>query len=998
MRSLRHSMNTPFRLAALAAACLLPVAAFAATGSLSGTVTNAALRNALAGATVELPALQRSTLTDATGRYVFADVPAGTHEVVATYLGLDSGRATIAVIAGQPVRRDFDLSAAIYQLDAFKVTGEREGDAAAITAQRNSLNLKNVTATDSFGNLPNYTIGEVVVRLPGVVSDADAGGGFTVGSIRGVSLNTYTFDGGQITSQGALGRGGALNTMSGTLFESVELIKGHTPESGADSLGGTINFKTRSALSMREKRRVTYNLSARFVPPSTKQIPMRHEHRAHQLVNLGYQEVFDVGRGERNLGVTLNLSQSEQARGWFNTVRDHQNTAASPAYLWDYRTQDTFNHRRQWNGLLKFDYRWSPATKLSFSVTAVDHSEVYRRQFDTRAFTNQVVFNPDLPATNTANAGAGIAPGFTDLVTTVRAVPASIIDITTQGPNFFFNRQRRASLGGEHEWDRWSVDWSGIYSQTHINIGQGENGATLTNRITNVGWVLDRTSSDIRPRFTQTGLTPANDFTNPANYRPNGPMTNGNSSNDHVIAEARGNVRYRLPWRAPIFAKTGFHYRHQWVDESSLSRRWNYTGTTALPASTALLMSDTIETGRRLPVWEAADVIRARLPITPSLWQEDGYYHTSNIFIADRSVAEAVTSGYVQAQGKLADSGFLGRTGFLAGVRMEDTKTESRGYVRARIASSNALRLTDPVEAARQDYAGTQRELRGGFSKAFPSVHLTHDLTRNVKARVSWSNSYGKPSMANLLPNETASTDAEGNSILTINNPSLRPQLSENWDLDLDWYFEPVGNLSIAWFHKTIKDYIVTGIEGPTIGSGTDNGYNGDYVGFLTRTSGNAGYAIVQGWELVWLQQFTFLPGLLRGLSGTVNYTYLDTRGDFGGATVRRTGQVPGFTPHSGNASLTWRWRGFSVRYLVNYSGERITAFNATAAHRNTYRVARTVENLGFAYQFNPRFSVTCDIDNLSNEPIVSYRGTRDRISSASYYGLAVTVGVAGRF
>ncbi len=986
-------MKTPLlrSLLVVASLGLLPTVAHAAAAtSLSGTVTNAALHDALAGATVELPALGRSTLTDATGRYVLSDVPAGTHEVVASYLGLDSGRASVTVVAGQPTQRDFDLTAAIYKLDAFKVTGEREGDAAAITAQRNAPNLKNVTATDSFGNLPNYTIGEVVVRLPGVVSTSDAGGGLNVGSIRGVGLNTFTLDGGQITSQGALNRGAALNTMSGTLFEAVELIKGHTPESGADSLGGTINFKTRSALSMREKRRVTYNVSSRFVPPSTKQIPMRHDNRAHQLLNLGYQEIFGVLGGDRNLGLTLSLAQSEQARGWFNTVRDHQNTAASPAYLWDYRTQDTYNHRRQWNGLLKVDYRFSPTTRFSASITAVDHSEVFRRQYDTRAFTTQAVV--------TAPNAAGIRPGFTDVVTEVSAGPASVIEVTATGPNFFFNRQRRGSFGAEHEWDRWSVDWSGIYNQTHINIGQGNDGAVLTNRISNVGWILDRTQSDIRPRFTQTNVTAANDFTNPANYRPNGPMTNGNNSNDHVIVETRGNARYRLPLLAPIFAKAGFHYRHQWVDESSISRRWNYTGATALPANANIVMSDTVETGRRLPFWESSDFIRDRQPITPSLWSEDAYYHTSNIYIADRAVAEAVTSGYVQSQGKFSESGFLGRTGFLAGVRVEDTKTESRGYVRARVASSNALRLSDPVGAARQDYAGTQRELRGGFSKAFPSVHLTHDILRNLKARVSWSNSYGKPSMANLLPNETATTDAEGNSILTINNPSLRPQLSENWDLDLDWYFEPVGNLSVAWFHKTIADYIVTGIEGPTVATGTDNGYNGDYAGFLTRTSGNAGYAIVQGWEFVWLQQFTFLPGALRGLSGMVNYTYLDTRGDFGGATVRRTGQVPGFTPHSGNASLTWRYRGFSVRYLVNYSGERITAFNAAAPQRNTYTVARTVENLGFAYQVNPRFTLTCDIDNLINAPVISYRGSRDRVSSQSYYGLAVTLGVAGRF
>jgi len=44
--------------------------------------------------------------------------------------------------------------------------------------------------------------------------------------------------------------------------------------------------------------------------------------------------------------------------------------------------------------------------------------------------------------------------------------------------------------------------------------------------------------------------------------------------------------------------------------------------------------------------------------------------------------------------------------------------------------------------------------------------------------------------------------------------PSLLPQTAENWDATLDYYFEPVGNFSIGWFRKQIKDYIVGGING----------------------------------------------------------------------------------------------------------------------------------------------------------------------------------------
>lgn len=973
------------RLFGLGLTLLASTALAADAGTLTGVVNNVATGNFLAGAKIDVPALRLTTLTDITGSFIFTGLPTGTHEVVAAYLGLDSARASVDIGTGQRTVRNFELTAAIYQLQAFTVTGEREGDAAAITAQRNAPNLKNVTATDSFGNLPNFTAGELAVRLPGVVSDADAGGGFTVGSIRGGGLNTVTMDGGQITSQGALGRGSALNTLSATMFESVELIKGHTPEGGADSLGATMNFKTRTPLSMKEKRRVTYAISGRFVPAFSEQIPLRHQHRAHELVNVAYQERFDILGGERNLGVSLNLFHSEEARGWFNTVRDLQNIATGPRYLWDYRTQNTYNHRRQHSGNLKFDFRYSPTSKFTFAIMGVDHSEVFRRQYDVRAFTNQTV-----GTTGTA----GILPGFTDLITQVRASTGANIDVTSTGPRNFFNRQRRFSFGGEHEFKRWSIDYSAVYNQTHINIGEGE-GAILTNRISNVGWILDRTQSDLYPRFTQTEGA---DFTNPANYRPTGTMSNGDNNNDHEITELRGNGRYTFDTAVPLSLKTGFHRREQLVDEGSISRRWSYVGTTALPANFNAPMSDTLRTGRNIPVWEASDFIRNRRPIESALWREDAYFFESNKFIAERSVQEIVTAGYAQLQGKFGHSGLLGRTGFLTGVRTEKTTTEAAGYVRSRTPSSAALQLSDPFRAAQIDYAGTRRTRTGGYTKSFPSAHLTHEIMTNVKARAAWSTSYGKPSMANLLPNETVSRDAEGNDILTINNPSLLPQTSANWDLDLDWYFEPVGNLSIGWYRKSIKEYLVTGQDGGTVATGPNNGYGGDYSGYLIRTSSNRGSAFVQGWEFNYRQQFNFLPGILRGLGGLLNYTYVTAHGDFGGTTVRRTGQIPGFTPHSGNASLTWRWRKFSTRYLVNYSGERITAFNATAPWRDTYRVARTVMNLGFAYQIRPNASLTCDIDNLSNEPQLVYRGTRDQLQSVSYHGLAVTLGVSGRF
>ncbi len=113
-------------------------AAGQSAGTITGSISNSATRNLLEGAKVEVPALGLAALTDNTGRYVLAGVPAGTHEVVISYIGLDPTKGQVVVGAGQRATRDFELTSSVYKLEAFKVTGEREGDALAITAQRNA--------------------------------------------------------------------------------------------------------------------------------------------------------------------------------------------------------------------------------------------------------------------------------------------------------------------------------------------------------------------------------------------------------------------------------------------------------------------------------------------------------------------------------------------------------------------------------------------------------------------------------------------------------------------------------------------------------------------------------------------------------------------------------------------------------------------------------------------------------------------------------------------
>ena len=365
-----------------------PAARAAELGTITGSVSNSATRNTLEGAVVAVPALSVSTLTDNSGRYTLSNLPAGMHEIVVTYIGLDAVHQKVAVSAGESLTRDFDLTTGVYKLDSFKVTGEREGNAAMITEKKNADNVKDVIAMDAFGYLPNMSAGEVVMRLPGVAgSPTDEGLNYRF-NIRGMdpTLNNVTVDGGSLTTLGT-NRSFELQSITGAMFEGMELIKGQTPDKGADSLGGTINFKTRGALSMKEKRLFTYNVGGTWAPTFTAHTPARRDRPVQPLVSGTYNEVFSILGGERNLGIAVNGFYQDKVVSYGQSFTAYENTTASPAYAYDYRISDAIHESYQKDLNVRTDFRLSSASRFSLNLKSTDHLQPTFEQAQVRAFT-----------------------------------------------------------------------------------------------------------------------------------------------------------------------------------------------------------------------------------------------------------------------------------------------------------------------------------------------------------------------------------------------------------------------------------------------------------------------------------------------------------------------------------------------------------------------------------------------------------------------------------
>lgn len=159
----------PLRL--LTVALALGASAFAQNSTVSGSVSNTATRASLEGAVVTLSGTSASALTDRAGEFEITRVAPGAYTLEISYTGLDRHTQPIVVGAGRTVVPPIGLGSAIYRLDAFTVSGEREGSAAAITSQWNASNVKTAIATDAFGHIVDGNIGEILKRASGIATN-----------------------------------------------------------------------------------------------------------------------------------------------------------------------------------------------------------------------------------------------------------------------------------------------------------------------------------------------------------------------------------------------------------------------------------------------------------------------------------------------------------------------------------------------------------------------------------------------------------------------------------------------------------------------------------------------------------------------------------------------------------------------------------------------------------------------------------------------------------
>ncbi len=934
----------------LALLVLLPLEllAQASSGAIAGRVVNQATGAPLTGASVVLAADPRfSTLTASDGTFLLSSVPPGTQTLVVDYTGLDTGRVEAAVRAGGRTSVTVELTSAVYKLEAFNVSAVREGQAMAINQQRMAPNVQNVVSTDAFGNVADTNVGNLLIKLPGVTPVRDEAEVFRV-SVRGINpdLNSVSVDGTLLAGATTRGtdRSFEIDKVSTNSIESIEVIKSPTPDMDADSIGGKINLRTKSAFD-RKGREINYSLGANVYLPRG---------RSHPSASMVYSDILGA---QRRLGVTLSASfnrtfspRAAVRGGYLNP------TFTAPAAVNDFQhAEDDIRLDRLGFGA-RFDYKLSDTTRLFLSSMYNNFKDVMRQhKYRVRLTSSGQVLRVDDLVTELRNGQAEY-----EMESRTRTVKTGMVQV-----------------GGRTELAPYKLDYD---LSTSRSTGS-EKREDLSLRVNGVGYRVDRTNRLHFPTFTQLSGPDVSNYDNA--------FTDSLNQKDFLawdrVTAGQLNLRRDFNTAWPTYLKTGLRYRSQEKRQDRNQDVWTYVGPDGRAGPVNGVSDDNLnrfrDDGHRYspvdgryprPIWPNWDALHEERRKSPQLFALNVNSSTQNALANDNKAGEDIYSTYLMGNVK------MGRLSALGGLRIERTETHGTSPIVDRSKTIIAER-----------YA-RKKSVSGRYTDTFPGLHLRHEVMPRLLLRASASTSIGRPNFSQLIP----ATDIDpATNIVRQNNPSLKPQYSDNFDLSAEYYSRNIGLLSVGAFRKSIVDFNFN--TDTIIGGGANNGFDGLYEGYTLRTRTNGGWAHVSGLEFNYQQQLTFLPGELNGLGVYANATFLRTTGTYDGTAVLN--DIAGFVKKTGNVGISYIKRGFTIRTSLNHVGRGLTSFNVNPALRQ-YQEPRSTVDFSIKYAYRPRLSVFADVTNVFNEKYFHYVGVGYRPINTQVYGARLTAGISGSF
>lgn len=960
----------------LAGAAPAAVAADTGTATINGTVANASTRLFLNAAEVRIAGTNQSALTDRDGSFALRNLAPGTYELEVSYAGLDPEKRSVSVAAGQTVRAEFNLTSGIYRMAAFTVAAEVEGNAAAVNQQKKSDFFVQAISADTLGNVNEGNIGEFLRYVPGIqvnFTNADAS---TV-SMRGQEpeATLFTFDG-QIPaaagtpprsstgSSDASSRAFEFSQASIANIETIEVFKAPPPWM-APSTGGVVNAVTRNAFQLKGRRfSTTLTLSANSEMMRWKMAGpgSRSTHRIKPGGSLNYSEAFL----NNTLGLTLSYFESNSINPSHNYAMTYSpftaGTVANPVTDASRFNVNTFTlvdgpqvkNRRSLN--LGADYRLTSRTVLKLKLSGNNYlSQNRSHTFRVRPGTI------DAASTTTdatiRNALVDVFNDYSDSVSANYGVVAAV----------------------EHRLGPWRIDYSANYGKSDSKVTDlpAMIQSMQFNLVAADAVVVRMTADPNTPApltMTQLAGPDLYDLSSYNSRKSFSLQTSPRFQNDRTL-NLKLDVRRsfaELPFPVELRAGASLYQIHRRKQAGQIVL--NYVGPDGIAnnADDPLLLAsqftkttygDKFLYGIRTPPLVDPYKFATFMAANPRAVQDIQPQNIQRQRVNTQQMAQNVTAAYFASTVKLTP-----KLTFLGGLRAEQTENAVRGAIRINSLGNglpaNSLAFFDAV------YSQTQRAT-SDYTDLFPNGQLTYRFTPDLVLRGALTRSMSRPGVQTILPNTTVNDTAAIPNV-TVNNTGLLPTYSRNMDVQLEYFPSGSNKIELGWFRKTVTNYIITSQD--TIEPGNDNGFEGQYAGYVLNTQDNGGKGEFEGLEVSVRQSLKpylrFLPELAQGWEVFGGYNK-NTKGE----APNRAGVVtkplaPNFYDWNANWGVSYltprRTLYFNVRTTI-FPRAITTAPSATDL-RPVYESSHQRWDATARWTMNRTWSIELNGANLTND------------------------------
>lgn len=590
---------------------------------------------------------------------------------------------------------------------------------------------------------------------------------------------------------------------------------------------------------------------------------------------------------------------------------------------------------------LAFDYRPSDDTQLSFSgIYHYDYRDLHRRAIDYRP-------NPSTQTNVSATAGTSTG-GRVDSIVFYRE-PKNVFELYTGNIT--------------HRTGDWNLESRLAYSQATktypvtLQVVNSWNGVNMT---------YDRSNPDFPTFQVNNGV----DISDPARLQfrqfdtNQVPRVEDEWSFDTHAERDFGYTS--LPWTLKTGLRATFKDASQ--SQPDTVRFTGLTGPTTASLTERYSNADYMSAsgGRAVlipvfPDWKQYLNLQQTSPQSLTQTAAARLFSAETLANADFTIAEDIYAGYL-----MADIDLNGIQ-VLTGVRVEATEISSE---------ANAVTVSGGQITAVNRVSDS-----ASYTNVLPGVHARYAMMDDrLVLRSSVTKAISRPPPGDLIPSRQE--NAQLNQRI-IGNPNLKPAESDNFDVTAEYFLPPLGVLSAGVFYKEISNFVFSSSR---IAS--------DGVDERTRVNGEGGK--VKGLELVWVQQLSFLPGLLSGLGIEANYTWLDSQGSYPDRAAKNLPLVNS-PKYIYNGIVSYADGPFSARVSYNRLPERLEAVGSRQV-LDRHNAASSIWDLAFEYTVSDNTSAFLNVKNLTDTPSVQYQGNRGNPTSVVYYGRQFNAGVKVSF